>query len=433
MAAFQQQKLAELKRDQEKIRQQQELQKRQAAAAAEKARSLEQKRKHQEQVARIAAKQAAEQQAKKKNSSKQKALSSSTSSSHAAAAAAAAVAPRASPMMQKGDAVAAAASREYNELMQLVDHAVDYDWTSAALLLGREAKTDVNLNTEQKRLLYGSRLVPPVLMTTQGMETESAEPVTELPASMKGWGSRNVLSSRGAWARLRLREQREQLKQGGNQQPPVVGGLQLPVAPQTTPLDPPVVAPEAQWFNEDRAEQDKTLALLSEGTQMYLKSILQKSIVAARERENLDGIRLWHLQHGPSKPPMSLRLGCDVNRQIAQAQGNAAKTVQRMEEALSRQTRVPAKARQLDNDETLYNATSMSDLALRPELANAVEEADANAKRSFQVYGGKEATETAPFGRLPKRAKVTAKDFGLAREWSDYSHQRKGIATPQIM
>ena len=195
---------------------------------------------------------------------KQKNAASSTSASLAAAAAAAAAAARASPIWGQTK-VDAATSREYNELMQLVDHAVDYDWTSAALLLGREAKTDVNLNTEQKRLLYGSRLVPPVQTNTRGMEaaTQSEEPSSELPASMNGWGSRNVLSSRGAWARLRLREQREQLKQGGTQQPPVVGGLQLPVAPQTTAkLEPPVVAPEAQWFNEDRAEQDKTLALI---------------------------------------------------------------------------------------------------------------------------------------------------------------------------
>jgi hypothetical protein len=101
---------------------------------------------------------------------------------------------------------------------------------------------------------------------------------------------------------------------------------------------------EAQWFNEEKAKENKTLALLSEATETYLKFILNKALVAARQCENLDGIRLWHLQHGPSKPPISLHLGCDVNHQIAQAGGNTAKTVQHMEEVLNRQTHVPAKA-----------------------------------------------------------------------------------------
>jgi hypothetical protein len=192
------------------------------------------------------------------------------------------------------------------------------------------------------------------------------------------------------------------------------------------------LTPEATWFNDEKVEDDATLWLLSEGTEMYLKSIVEKAITAARQRENLDGIRLWHLQHGPTKPPMSLRLGCDVKRQVAQVAGNAAKTVQRMEEALKRQTNVPTKARDLTNDETLYQATSMSDLALRPKLASATEQADLNAKRSFQVFGGKESGG-APFGRVPKRPKITVGDLKLSSEWNDYSHQRMGIATPYIL
>jgi hypothetical protein len=42
------------------------------------------------------------------------------------------------------------------------------------------------------------------------------------------------------------------------------------------------------------------------------------------------------MQHSGSKPPIGLRLGCDVSRQVALAAGNAARTVQRMEEALQR-------------------------------------------------------------------------------------------------
>ena len=426
VAAATQKKLEDIQREKERIQQQAELQKRKQE---EEKRNLEIKKEQQrkEMIARMAAMESAKQQTKKKKEHKRKGSTGSAASAVSAAAAAAAAAARMSPM-SPSDKVEKPPPREYSELMQLVDHAVDYDWTSAALLLGRDTKADVNLNGEQKRLLYGNNLAPP---GPGVVAAQSVLPSSDLPASMRGWGKRNVLSSRGAWARVRLREQREQMAQAGKQPVPVVAGLKLPSAPQTTP-EAPVLTPEARWFNEEKAEEDKTLAILSEATEIYLKSILQRAITAARQRENLDGIRLWHLQHGPTKPPMALRLGCDVNRQIAQTEGNAAKTVQRMEEALARQTHVPAKARELDNAETLYDASSMSDLALRPLLSSAAEEADENAKRSFEVYGGRD-TAAPPFGRVPKRPRVTKRDFVVAQEWCDYSHQRKGIASPQIL
>jgi hypothetical protein len=319
--------------------------------------------------------------------------------------------------------------REYNDFMDFVDHAVDYNWSSAALLLGNDAKADVNLNDEQTKLLYGPKALLP---RQEMMAAKSTSPTFQLPASMRGWGKRNVLSARGAWARVRLREQREQKSEASaGSQVPVVAGLKLPTAPETAP-ESPELTPEATWFNDEKAEEDLTLAVLSEATEMYLKSILEMALTAARQRENLDGIRLWHLQHGPIKPPMSLRLGCDVRRQVTQVAGNAAKTVQRMEEALERQTNVPTQARDLTSDETLFQASSMSDLAIRPKLASASEQAELNAKRSFEVFGGKESG-SAPFGRVPKTAKIILGDIRLSREWVDYSHQRMGIATPYLV
>jgi hypothetical protein len=372
------------------------------------------------------ARKAANEPAKKKKSDvKRRGSPSNSTISTTSAAAAAATRMNPVPAVE----VKEPPPREYNDLMDLVDHAVDYNWSSAALLLGNDAIGDVNLDEEQKKLLYGEREKPP--LPRQQTEVEpSTSPSSRLPASMRGWGSRNVLSARGAWARVRLPEQRKQIAEAGNQVP-VVAGLRLPTASQTAP-ESPKLTPEATWLNDEKAEEDATLALLSEGTEMYLKSILEKAITAARQRENLDGIRLWHLQHGPTMPPMSLRLGCDVKRQVAQVAGNAAKTVQRMEEALERQTNVPTKARDLTNDETLYQASSMSDLALRPKLASATEQAELNAKRSFEVFGGKESGG-APFGRVPKQPKIILGDLKLSREWNDYSHQRMGIATPHIL
>jgi hypothetical protein len=145
---------------------------------------------------------------------------------------------------------------------------------------------------------------------------------------------------------------------------------------------------------------------------MYLKGILQKAVHCARQRQNVDGIRLWHQQHtasAQSKPALSLRLGCDVTRQVAQAHGNAAMTCKRMEEALERQSGVPARYRILKG-ETLEEATSMADLSLRPQLAKGVENADYEAKKCFETHGGKHSSEP-PLGRVPKRAKVETIDL----------------------
>ena len=287
--------------------------------------------------------------------------------------------------------------REFKELMEAVDHSIDYDFTTAGLLLG--SKGDIQLTEEQRKLLY--------------KDTQPPKPTTTSLGPRPGWGKRNVVSVRAAWARTRLREK----KRMGSA--PVVGGglLTLPSkSPATAPADKTM-----EWVNEEVAEQDTALALLSEGCEIYLKGILEKAIHCARQRQNLDGIRLWHQQHSSStnttKPALSLRLGCDVSRQVSQAAGNAALTCKRMEEALERQSGIPSRSRVL-KDETLKEATSMGDLSLRPQLSKGVENADYQAKRSFETYGGKDAMEP-PFGRVPKRSKLEVIDFLMGSHLSD--------------
>ena len=111
----------------------------------------------------------------------------------------------------------------------------------------------------------------------------------------------------------------------------------------------------------------------------------------------------------PQQPPLTLRLGCDVPRQVARTEANAALTVKRMEEALERQADLPARKRVLD-EESLEEASSMSEIALRPRLARGVDEANLQAARASEVAGGKLATEP-PLGRIPKRAKLEVIDF----------------------
>jgi len=141
----------------------------------------------------------------------------------------------------------------------------------------------------------------------------------------------------------------------------------------------------------------------------------------------LDGVRLWHTLHARSSgnhaagndtankdPPAALiRLGCDVRRQIALAEGNAAKTYQRMEDAISRQNDNACQTSHSSDDQPhrmLLEATSMSDLSKKSPLNTAAHIADINAKRKYAVFGGIDSQEP-PFGRVPKKVKVMLQDI----------------------
>lgn len=295
--------------------------------------------------------------------------------------------------------------REYVELMEMVDHAVQYDWKSAGQLIN--SKAELQVDEEQRKLLYGDS------------KPRSAPVDTVVPRP--GWDKSNVFSARAAWAKVRLSEQK------GTPHAPVVGGglLTLPTATAPTPA-----TTTTAWTNEQAAEQDIVLAMLSESCQTYLKGILQKAVRCARQRQNVDGIRLWHQQHAASEknqPALSLRLGCDVSRQVAQAHGNAAMTCKRMEEALERQGGVPARSRILKG-ETLEEATSMADLSLRPELGKGVENADHQAKKLFETHGGKHSSEP-PLGRVPKKAKIESVDLINGSNLTDTVGRHRAVTT----
>lgn len=301
--------------------------------------------------------------------------------------------------------------------MEMVDHAIDYDWTTSGMLLGN---ADLELSEEQRKLVYNTP-PPPTAPTSP----------TRLSTAAAGWGKRNVVSARAGWARVRLRELRER-----NPRTPVVadGLLKLPTAPDgdAASSSPSTPSPSSAWVNEETAEEDPVLHMLSEGCESYLKGILAKALVCARQRQNLDGIRLWHQQHkteeNSTPPALSLRLGCDVPRQAARAAANAAMTCKRMEQALERQ-HVPTTNRTL-NDETLLQATSMTDLALRPQLSKGVETADYTAKRSLETYGGKEASSSEPpLGRVPKQAKLEVADFVMGSNFTSRIRHRAGPAS----
>ena len=213
------------------------------------------------------------------------------------------------------------------------------------------------------------------------------------------------------------------------------------------------------WFNEVRAEQDPTLLLLSEATERYVKSTIEAAICKARLRLNLQGVRLWHtlqthaavaataaatkattpsnineinptadtaaavpivadnnVELLPPPPAALIRLGCDVRRQVALSQGNAAKVYQRMEEAITRRIEdYPPRYNPNDIDQMWSQSTSMGELSTKPYLKNAASTADADAKRKFAVFCGADATDP-PFGRVPMEVKVILQDIDVGTE-----------------
>lgn len=330
-----------------------------------------------------------------------------------------------------------------------VDHAFLIDTKSIPNILPKDHKLDLNLDEEQRILLYGDqrqrekvRAVTDAAADALSAGTAADRVLSEagipqlpwkLPAVYEAWGEKNLVSVRTAWAKVRLQESELQLYERSKQQKTIETEADVPSSAENVTSAPSIPSKPVEknapprleddttnhvWHNETRAAQDPTLALLSEATEMYLKEAIEKAIGKARLRQNLDGVRLWHTLHShhadPSStngkhPPALIRLGCDVRRQVALADGNAVKIYQRMEEAIGRDndtTHFEAE----DPEKMVLEATSMADLSRKPPLKSAVSDADTEAKRRFEVFAGKDIQEP-PFGRVPKKAKVLLSDL----------------------
>mmetsp|Transcript_9528 Transcript_9528/g.23271 ORF Transcript_9528/g.23271 Transcript_9528/m.23271 type:complete len:943 (-) Transcript_9528:46-2874(-) len=327
-------------------------------------------------------------------------------------------------------------ARESSRAMEMCDHATLIDVRTLPALFGsKEYKMDVNLDDEQRILLYGDedkerrRKVKDIARAASealdagldGAEDNigGSTRTRKVPSAFDGWGAKNVVSARNAWARVRLPECEAQRANAPPTGTNAGEGSDAAAGPEI----------ENDWFNEKRVErEDTTLALLSEAAEVFLKSTIEKAVGRARLRQNLDGVRLWHTLQAhsgapnngdgekPTHPPALIRLGCDVRRQVALAEGNAAKVYQRMEEALSRRND-GAYANSVDDnlhdpEAMLRKATSMADLSKMPPLKSAAQNADADARQKFAVFGGVDSQEP-PFGRLPKRARVTLQDIAV--------------------
>mmetsp|Transcript_33034 Transcript_33034/g.78904 ORF Transcript_33034/g.78904 Transcript_33034/m.78904 type:complete len:873 (+) Transcript_33034:340-2958(+) len=328
-----------------------------------------------------------------------------------------------------------------------VDHAVLLDVKSVPNIT---KSMDVKLADEQRILLYGddkdqservkniAKVANKRVMTSQFKTNQfkqvgmSVSLPYDLPPELRGWGDHNVLTVRNAWAAVRLpeahlarvekkkQEQSDkaaaaaQSKSSGKAPSPAADGDKSSTSTSSRNSKSEYYQSLKDddknhvWYNEVRAQSDPTLAILSAATEMYLKTTIEQAIGKARLRQNLDGIRLLHKlsKSGKNPPPAVIRLGCDVRRQVALAEGNACKTYQRMEEAISRQESARADK---DLDEMLLEATSMADLSKKVPLKSAAQRAELEAKRKFQVFAGSESHD--PFGVLPKKSKVILQDI----------------------
>jgi len=327
-----------------------------------------------------------------------------------------------------------------------VDHAFLIDVKSIPNILSKDHKLDLNLDEEQRILLYGDQQQREKVrvITDAAVDALSAGAVDgalsevgipqlpwELPAVHEGWGERNLLSVRTVWAKVRLPEselqQVDKLQQGKSIETEANSHSEM-ISSRIASTHIEARAPTRLeddttnhvWHNEARAEQDPTLALLSEATEMYLKEAIETAVGKARHRQNLDGVRLWHTLHSHNAdpnstsgkpPPALIRLGCDVRRQLALADGNTVKTYQRMEEAIGRNNDTFHFEAE-DPEKMILEATSMADLSRQPPLKTAVSDADSEAKRRFEVFAGKDIQEP-PFGRVTKKAKVILTDLSL--------------------
>jgi len=323
-------------------------------------------------------------------------------------------------------------TRVYEEWMEEVDHAVSYDWTTAMNLLSKENLTDLDLQEEQMKLLHnfvgvGQNLLQKRLMPS-GVGPSSSSPDTSPAVATESWSKRNIISSRTAWALIRLPEQEANMRPDPSSHLSKASPLNMAAPTRLNSKESSALLAEPssaasyssrvnddKWYNEEKAEAtDPTLFLISEATQSYVRNILEKAVTASRRRCNLAGMRLWHAQHTyaakRTPPPLALRLGCNVRRQIALANGTAAKISERLEEALARRHNSRKRKYEDDSDEesllavTFQEASSMGDLSKRLFTKNDAEEkrieAANHAAHFFAEYGGKFAGEP-PFGKVP--------------------------------
>ena len=309
------------------------------------------------------------------------------------------------------------------DIVAMLEQNVRYDPFSAAKLLSRENLAErLNLDREQKILLYGitsftsrqSKLRIP-RRTCDEVPNKTNANVLQ-PVLFKGWDQRNIVNTRIAYSKVHCSSRAKQQPENKRIQDEDENAHVMK-ADEENHCDTIFGSVDQQeWINEEVAENNPMLTLISEAVQLFTKRILEKAVTFSRKKQNLDAIRLWHLHHlgipNHNKPPLGLQLGCDVQRQHALADAEAGNACYRMEQALSRRAIGIVDTEDLDSEDVISKATNLSDLARRVKLPNGANDAEVFTKKRLQQYDGRSDMITEPpFGRVPKRCKVVPDDL----------------------
>jgi hypothetical protein len=170
------------------------------------------------------------------------------------------------------------------------------------------------------------------------------------------------------------------------------------------------------------SKNDPCCILLSAAVQEYMTKAMVRGIESARGRQNLDGLRLWYMQHMSDKPPpLGLKLGCDVKRQVARVMGDAAMLTSKMEDQLAKRSTGTREGTTTGENQVtaiaIESSGTMVDMAKKPVLSGGGDVARMQANEYYRVWngskngGGVGGRGGLIFGKVPLVGSITETDI----------------------
>ena len=223
------------------------------------------------------------------------------------------------------------------------------------------------------------------------------------------WGSKNILSSRNAHARLRTKRYRDE-----------------------NPNNATANSNKREWKAEDVEANDTACALLSAATQEFVKTLCMEAISLSRSRQNLEGLRILHMQNpklcNGVEPPLGLTINSDIDKQRAKVELDNITLFLKQEDLIlkkieSARASQSSLVKELLSTEPKYTSTvtDMKMLSKRVHLPDTLQ-----TGRDDTVKLGKEirAGTKKPFGDVPAgKVKISGDDI---RECVDKLEDKTG-------
>ena len=226
-----------------------------------------------------------------------------------------------------------------------------------------------------------------------------------LTEQYKNWGSKNILTARCAYARLRTPE-----RSSVDHVVDFVGRGQADAKLAS-------VINSNEWKSPSHVESnDASCAMLSEATEIFLRRVLTAGIVRAQSSIDIDGIRFYMMQKlAKSQPPLGMILGKDVDKQVLLARRTMYKAYLMQEERiaklrLSHSITKTGKEKINNMDPKSRETRKISDMSVlskRPYIEGEVERVKGLIKQlDARIRRG----NPAPFDLPPKDGKIRITD-----------------------